>query len=70
MAASLTGTTGLTKGSNNSTVILLGSNTYSGATTINIPDTVGYTMPHEFTAYLERLYELVPGLRDVVLEEP
>jgi 2-isopropylmalate synthase len=38
-----------------------------GATTINIPDTVGYTMPHEFTAYLERLYELAPGLRDVVL---
>ncbi|HUZ28992.1 MAG TPA: 2-isopropylmalate synthase [Solirubrobacteraceae bacterium] len=38
-----------------------------GATTINIPDTVGYTMPHEFTAYLERLYELTPGLRDVVL---
>jgi 2-isopropylmalate synthase len=38
-----------------------------GATTINIPDTVGYTMPHEFQAYLARLYELVPGLRDVVL---
>jgi 2-isopropylmalate synthase len=38
-----------------------------GATTINIPDTVGYTMPHEFTAYLERLYELAPGLRSVVL---
>jgi 2-isopropylmalate synthase len=38
-----------------------------GATTINIPDTVGYTMPQEFTAYLERLYELVPGLRDVVV---
>ena len=38
-----------------------------GATTINIPDTVGYTMPHEYTAYLERLYELVPALRDVVL---
>ena len=38
-----------------------------GATTINIPDTVGYTMPHEFTAYLERLYELVPELHDVVL---
>jgi 2-isopropylmalate synthase len=38
-----------------------------GATTINIPDTVGYTMPLEFTAYLERLYALVPGLRDVVL---
>jgi len=38
-----------------------------GATTINVPDTVGYTMPHEFTAFLERLYELTPELRDVVL---
>ncbi len=38
-----------------------------GATTINIPDTVGYTMPHEFTAYLERLYGCVPDLRNVVL---
>jgi 2-isopropylmalate synthase len=38
-----------------------------GATTINIPDTVGYAMPHEFQAYLARLYELVPGLRDAVL---
>src|SRR6202030_220555 len=38
-----------------------------GATTINIADTVGYTMPDEFTAYLQGLYELVPALRDVVL---
>ena len=38
-----------------------------GATTINIPDTVGYTMPDEYAAFLGRLYELVPGLRDVVL---
>jgi 2-isopropylmalate synthase len=38
-----------------------------GATTINIPDTVGYTMPQEFSAWLARLYELVPELRDVVL---
>src|SRR5689334_18172027 len=38
-----------------------------GATTINIPDTVGYTMPQEFDAYLRRLYELTPGLRDVTL---
>ena len=38
-----------------------------GATTINIPDTVGYAMPHEFSAYLARLYELVPALRDVVV---
>src|SRR3982075_4144155 len=27
-----------------------------GATTINIPDTVGYTMPQEFTTFLGRLY--------------
>src|SRR3954466_5396852 len=38
-----------------------------GATTINIPDTVGYAMPHEFAAFLGRLYELVPALRGVVL---
>ena len=38
-----------------------------GATTINIPDTVGYAMPAEFAAFLERLYELAPGLRDIVL---
>ena len=38
-----------------------------GASTINIPDTVGYTMPHEFAAWLERLYQLVPELHDVVL---
>src|SRR5437763_1106632 len=38
-----------------------------GATTINIPDTVGYTMPEEFTAYLSGLYGLVSALRDVVV---
>ena len=38
-----------------------------GATTINIPDTVGYTTPDEFQRFLARLYELVPGLADVVL---
>jgi 2-isopropylmalate synthase len=38
-----------------------------GATTINIPDTVGYTMPTEFTAFLEDLYAAVPALRNVVL---
>jgi 2-isopropylmalate synthase len=38
-----------------------------GATTINIADTVGYTMPHEYAAFLGRLYELAPGLKDVVL---
>src|SRR5438270_9277115 len=38
-----------------------------GATTINVADTVGYTMPLEFAAYLERLYELAPALRGAVL---
>ncbi len=38
-----------------------------GASTINIPDTVGYAMPHEYADYLRKLYELVPGLRDVVV---
>src|SRR5215217_7751755 len=38
-----------------------------GGTTINVPDTVGYAMPHEYAEFLGRLYELVPGLRDVVL---
>jgi 2-isopropylmalate synthase len=38
-----------------------------GATTINIPDTVGYAMPHEFQVYLARLYELAPALHEVVL---
>src|ERR1700754_235279 len=38
-----------------------------GATTINIPDTVGYTMPHEYAEFLGRLYDAVPDLRDVVL---
>src|SRR4029078_8331072 len=33
-----------------------------GATTINVPDTVGYTMPHEYAAMFTRLYELVPDL--------
>ncbi|MBV9818600.1 MAG: 2-isopropylmalate synthase [Solirubrobacterales bacterium] len=38
-----------------------------GATTINIPDTVGYAVPEEYAAFLAGLYERVPGLRDVVL---
>ncbi len=38
-----------------------------GATTINIPDTVGYTMPREYAELLRGLYERVPALHDVVL---
>src|SRR4051812_37096102 len=38
-----------------------------GATTINVPDTVGYTMPHEYAQLFADLYQLVPDLRDVTL---
>src|SRR5918912_978464 len=38
-----------------------------GATTINVPDTVGYAMPAEYAAFLTKLYERVPALRDVIL---
>jgi 2-isopropylmalate synthase len=39
----------------------------AGATTINVPDTVGYTLPSEFAALIDLLYEKVPRLADVVL---
>jgi 2-isopropylmalate synthase len=39
----------------------------AGATTINIPDTVGYAMPQEYAAFLDELRERAPALRDVVL---
>src|SRR5256714_9341827 len=38
-----------------------------GATTINVPDTVGYTMPDEYGAMFEELYRLVPDLKNVVV---
>src|SRR5438445_8301771 len=38
-----------------------------GATTINVPDTVGYTMPYEYASMFEELYRLVPDLRNVVV---
>ena len=38
-----------------------------GANVINIPDTVGYTTPEEYTRYFERLLELAPELAGVRL---
>jgi 2-isopropylmalate synthase len=38
----------------------------SGATTINIPDTVGYTTPQEYVDLIRMLRERVPGADDVV----
>jgi len=39
----------------------------AGATTINVPDTVGYALPSEYAALIDQLYEKVPGLDEVVL---
>jgi 2-isopropylmalate synthase len=39
----------------------------AGATTVNLPDTVGYCLPDEHEAFLRRMQELCPPLRDVVL---
>jgi 2-isopropylmalate synthase len=38
-----------------------------GANVVNIPDTVGYTTPAEYTRYFEELYRLAPELREVRL---
>ncbi|MGE5275344.1 MAG: 2-isopropylmalate synthase [Verrucomicrobiota bacterium] len=39
----------------------------AGATTVNLPDTVGYCLPDEHEAFLRRMQELCPELREVVL---
>jgi 2-isopropylmalate synthase len=39
----------------------------AGATTLNIPDTVGYTTPDEFGALIARIRAEVPGIDGVVL---
>jgi 2-isopropylmalate synthase len=33
----------------------------AGATTVNIPDTVGYTVPEEYTHFMRTLIERVPN---------
>jgi 2-isopropylmalate synthase len=38
-----------------------------GATTINVPDTVGYTLPHEYEKLFRYLREHVPGMEEVTL---
>lgn len=39
----------------------------AGATTLNVPDTVGYTSPAEYRALMEHLLANVPGIDDVVV---
>jgi 2-isopropylmalate synthase len=39
----------------------------AGATTVNIPDTVGYTMPEEYGQLIRTLQENVAGIQNVVI---
>ena len=39
----------------------------AGATTINIPDTVGYTMPFEYANIISGLYERVPNIDKAII---
>jgi len=39
----------------------------AGATTLNVPDTVGYTTPGEYAALMQYLRERVEGIDDVVI---
>lgn len=38
-----------------------------GATTLNIPDTVGYTLPHEFGALIAGIKQHVPGIDRAII---
>jgi 2-isopropylmalate synthase len=39
----------------------------AGATTVNIPDTVGYAVPEQYAAVIRHLKQTVPGIQNVVL---
>jgi 2-isopropylmalate synthase len=39
----------------------------AGATTLNLPDTVGYCVPQEYAAMFRMVLERVPGAKDIVL---
>ncbi len=47
--------------------LVLGEAIKAGATTINIPDTVGYTTPEEFGALIKGIKQHTPGVDDVVI---
>ncbi len=46
---------------------VLGVAIRAGATTLNIPDTVGYTMPEEFGQLIRNIIANTPGAKDVVI---
>ncbi len=39
----------------------------AGAATVNIPDTVGYAMPHQFGAFIEGVFKNVPNIDKAVV---
>lgn len=45
---------------------VIGAAIAAGATTINVPDTLGYTTPVEMRSLFQRLIATVPGAKDVV----
>ncbi len=47
--------------------LVLGEAIKAGATTLNIPDTVGYTTPKEFGALIEGIIEHTPGIENTIL---
>ena len=46
-------------------VQIFGEVIQAGAVTVNVPDTTGYAIPHQFGALFQYLRETVPGGRDV-----
>jgi 2-isopropylmalate synthase len=47
--------------------LVLGEAIKAGATTLNIPDTVGYTTPAEFGALIHGIIEHTPGIENVIV---
>jgi 2-isopropylmalate synthase len=47
--------------------LVLGEAIKAGATTLNIPDTVGYTTPDEFGALIAGIMRHTPGVHDVIV---
>ena len=47
--------------------LVLGEAIKAGATTLNIPDTVGYTTPEEFGALIEGIMAKTPGIENVTV---
>ncbi|MCT4575326.1 MAG: 2-isopropylmalate synthase [Alphaproteobacteria bacterium] len=39
----------------------------AGATTVNIPDTVGYTVPSEFGNIIKQVFDRVPNINDAII---